>query len=199
MSIVPTTAGRTWAGPRTLLACASVVAAGCAGRRPPVAAPVVDPVVALWSTTLDSARAAIANGHGPHADTLLTTFRQRFAGRPESAEALYWRALARVDAPAPAGGVRPAVSDLDAYRATLTPAHRAEASALRRVFAQLDSARAVTIVVDRPAAASRAGLVSRDSLRALEDELQRVRTDAAATQTELDRVRRRLAAPSRRP
>ncbi|HEY0779575.1 MAG TPA: hypothetical protein VGD56_16525 [Gemmatirosa sp.] len=181
------------------LAVASIAVVACAARRPHRPEPVVDPVAQVWATTLDSARVAMADGRGPRADTILTAFRTEYAGRPQSAEALYWRALARLDLPAPPGGVRLAVTDLDAYRATLAPAHLTEAVVLRRMLTQLDSARAITIVVDRPATTSRAGLVPRDTLRAREEELQRTRADLSAAQAELDRVRRRLAAPSRRP
>ncbi len=164
----------------------------------------VDLVAAAWDVTLDSARAAITSRRPAHADSVLSAFRDRYAGMPQSAEALYWRALARLDLPAVIPvGVQAALADLDAYRATAAPAHLAEATVLRRALTQLDSARmtAATAVTsaERPQPNVRATLLLRDTLRVREEELQRARADAAAAQAELDRVRRRLAVPGRRP
>lgn len=180
-----------------------LLAAACGvGRRLRMAPAPPDPVETAWRATLDSARAAIVAGRYAAADGALTTFHDRYPDTPAGADALYWRAVARSDAPEPAGGARIAISDLDAYRATGATAHLPEAVALRRALVRLDSARAtvaVPVATERPAAPVRTGLVSRDSLRARDEELERVRTEAAATQAELDRLRRRLAAPGRRP
>lgn len=163
----------------------------------------VDPVAAAWGVTLDSARVAITRGRPAHADSVLSAFRDRYTGMPQSAEALYWRALARLDLPAMTAGVKAAIADLDAYRATAAPAHLAEATVLRRALTQLDSARVATAAVptsaERPQPNGRITLLLRDTLRVRDEELQRARADAAAAQAELDRVRRRLAAPGRRP
>ncbi|GJG87667.1 hypothetical protein tb265_28480 [Gemmatimonadetes bacterium T265] len=180
---------------------AVVVAAAtqaCAARaRPPAPAPV-DPVTSSWTATLDGARAALAAGRAARADTLLSAFRERYRGLPQSDEALYWRALVRLDAPAPSGGMRPALADLDAYLASTAPDHRAEVNVLRRLVMELDSAQSAPPVVERVPAPARITGVPRDTLRARDEELQRARADAAAVRAELDRVRRRLAAPGRR-
>ena len=189
---------------RRTAACtlALVALAACTARRAAHPEPVPDPAALAWAVTLDSVRAQLASGRASRADTLLTTFRERFVGAAASEDALFWRALARSDVTATPGGVRPAIADLDAYRATPAPAHLAEAVVLRRTLMALDSARNAPVLADRPAVATvaaRAGYVPRDSLRVRDEELQRARADAAAAQTELDRIRRRLAAPGRRP
>lgn len=184
-----------------LLATGGASACGLSARLHPKP-PTPDPATVAWAEARDSARAAIAAGRYAQADTVLTAFRAQYANAPGAADALYWRALARFGAGDPAAGVRPAVADLDAYRATAAPEHQAEAITLRRALVRLDSARtatAVSVVVERPAVAARAGLVPRDSLRARDEELARVKAEALATQLELDRLRRRLAAPGRRP
>ncbi len=163
----------------------------------------VDPAASAWAATLTDARAALADGRPARADTVLAAFHDRFASSPQAVETLYWRAVARVDLAAPNVPLRPVVADLDAYRAAPGAEHRAEAGALRRALALLDSARTAAAAVpppDRTASArANAGMVPRDSLRALDDELQRARVEAAAARAELDRIRRRLAAPVRRP
>lgn len=188
---------RTAAWMLAVIACIA-----CNVRGAPHPEPVPDPVTSAWAVTLDSVRAQLAAGRASRADSLLTAFRDRYVGGPANAEALFWRALARSDLAVAPGSVRPAIADLDAYRATLAPAHLAEAVVLRRTLIALDSARATPVLVDRaavPTVVTRAGYVPRDSLRVRDEELQRARADAAAAQAELDRVRRRLAAPGRRP
>jgi hypothetical protein len=94
---------------------------------------------------------------------------------------------------------------LDAYRSTDPPrAHAFEAALVRALVAQQDSLRAALAPERAPvpvsaAPAARPALVPRDSLRVRDEEILRLRTEAAAAQAELARVRRRLAAPTGRP
>lgn len=190
-----------------LLVGVTAVPDACVGplRRtsPPQESPV-DPTIAAWASTLDTARAALTDARPARADSVLSAFRVAHAGSAQAAEALYWRALARADVPEPVGGSRAAVADLDAYRTSPAPQHAAEAAVLRRALVLLDSARtaaATTVAAEKAVVSVKSGmvLVSRDTLRAHDEELQKTRADAAALQAELDRVRRRLAAPGRRP
>ncbi len=179
------------------------VSDACMRRKPEPVAPAAtpDPVALAWTTTYDDARVAIAASRYVHAESVLTIFRERYVAAPQSADALYWRAIARVGLVTTSGGVRSVLADLDSYRASGASDHLAEVTAIGRGLAQLDSARAVPVVVGERSAitASRMVLISRDSLRARDDDLARYRADATAARAELDRIRRRLAAPGRRP
>lgn len=187
---------------RGVVLASALTLAGCVQRPAPAApavVPVPDPVQEHWASTLREVRAALAEGRGQRADSMLTAFRAQYGAAAQSAEALYWRALARLDNAEPGVASRAALADLDAYRASTAAEHRVEALTLRRTLAQLDSLRALQVVPDRQQPVTHPALVSRDSLRVRDEELLRVRADAAALQAELDRVRRRLAAPGRRP
>jgi hypothetical protein len=161
-----------------------------------------------WPAAFHAVRTALAARAYQTAESTLAAFARRHAGSSEAAEASYWWAVVRLDPANRAADRSPAPPLLDAYQATDPPrAHAYEATVLRAVVAQYDSLRAA-IATERAVAppssvaapASRVLLVPRDSLRAREEELVRARAEAAAARAELDRVRRRLAAPrTRRP
>lgn len=188
---------------RTAVVASALGLALSVGCRTPATVPVVpvvDHVATAWTAAYDDARVSIASGRFAHADSVLTAFRDRYVGMPQSADALYWRAIARTGLVTTAGGARAVLADLEAYRATGTPDHLAEVTALGRGLAQLDSARTAPVApTDRVTVSPRAALVSRDTLRARDEELARARAEVLAMRVELDRVRRRLAAPGRPP
>jgi hypothetical protein len=149
----------------------------------------------------DSVWAAALRGAHARADSVLERFRAQFAGTPAAAEALYARALLRVDPANATANPRDAVAALDAYarEGELLP-RTYELTMIRRLLAQRDSLRGA-LTTQRGAAAL---LVPRDSIRAREQaeqalqlELERLRAELERTQAELARVRRRLAPPRR--
>lgn len=193
----------------TLACCTLTLAAlaACAwvppNRRPP---PVRPPADSAWAATLADVRAAFGVRDLARADRALAAFAARFPNSSAAAEAGYWRALVRLDPTNRAADRDAAVSALDAYRSTDPPReHTYEAGVLRAMMAQLDSLR-LELVLERTAAAAaassaaaaRSTLVPRDSLRVRDEELARLRAEAAAALAELDRVRRRLTTPAGR-
>lgn len=197
-------------------ATCAAVAAGAAGCRPATGAPntarATPPVAdaaSAWTTTAVGARTALTFRQHARADSVLAAYVGRYPESPGAAEAVYWRALARLDPDNPAADAARAVTGLEAYRATDPPReHFYEASVLRALVRQTDSLRAA-LASERSAAAAataaaaagataRAALVPRDTLRARDEELARVRADAADARAELERVRRRLTAPATR-
>jgi len=188
-------------------ALALVGLAACAGlppirQRPPTRS-VVD---SAWAATFADARAAFGAREFARADRTLAAFAARFPNSSAAAEAAYWRALVHLEPANRAADRATAAAALDAYRSTDPPRpHMLEAGVLRAMMAQMDSLR-LELVLERTAAAAAAGaatvarsaLVPRDSLRVRDEELARVRAEAAAAQAELDRVRRRLTTPAGR-
>jgi hypothetical protein len=142
-----------------------------------------------WPVVRDSAQRASAAGRFDAADLALADFARRYASAAEGREALYWRALMRLD-PAHPSGPASAVPAFDAYLASggVLP-HREEALALRRLAARLDALGAIR---DRSAATG-ASLERADASR--EEELKKVRQELKATQEELERIKRRLSTP----
>ena len=184
--------------PRRLAAVVlALTLAGCRGAAaPPVAAaPTPEPSNA-WPAALADVQELVANGRHAEADTALGGFSTRYFGTPQSTEALYWRALVRLD-PANAGATpRDALAALDAYLAggAALP-HYQEALVLRRTASLLDGARRVPSLAG-PDTASVAVPVTPDRLRATQDTVRALREELARTQAELERIRRRLRPPT---
>ena len=187
------------------LAAALVLALSLLACRtpPPRAEPAVEPLDVRaereLEPVLDSARAAAARGAHARADTALERFCARFAGTPAAAEAVYWRALLRLDPDNAAVATGDAVRALDAYNGIGgAPPRTYETAIFRRLLAQLDSLRATVAAQRREAALQ----VPRDSLRsreqALQLEIDQLRAELERVTAELARVRRRLAPPGRR-
>jgi hypothetical protein len=122
------------------------------------------------------------------ADRALSEFAQRFPGTPEAAEVPYWRALLRLD-PNSSAAIRESMTMLDAYLASApTGAHRYEAGLFRRLGLAIEQRNAAIAAIP-PAPAVR------PEDKAHEEELQRLRDELAAANTELARIRRRVARP----
>lgn len=185
-------------------AVALVLAAACfPARTPPRPAPPDAPAERAWATALAAGRGALAERAFARADSVFSAVGQAFPGSGVAAEAAYWRALGQADPQNTAGDTAAAALALDAYRATDPPrAHFVEAGVLRALLARTDSLR-LTLGYERSAAAAaaagaaaaRATMVPRDSLRARDEALDRMRAELAYARAELERVRRRLAAP----
>ena len=119
------------------------------------------------------------------ADRVLTDFAQRFPESPEAAEVPYWRAVYKLDPANKDASTKDAIAGLDRYLAA-SPAgtHRGEATTLRRIAVQLQS-------LDRALSAQKP-----DETAATRDEdVKKLRDELQATKDELERIKRRLAAP----
>lgn len=191
------------------VALVTLAAAGCASpppivSLPPRPAPTTDAAHAEWPREFAIAQAAALRLEFVAADSVLRAFSTRFPGTPQSSDAVFWRAVFRLDPAAAAGdstrdGIRDAVAAFDAYLAGGPAQPRfAEAASLRRIAGQVDSLRAqpsprapVPAVPPTPASADR------DSLRVRDEEITRLRQELQETRAELERIRRRLA--PRRP
>ena len=132
-----------------------------------------------WPRALSEAKAAVAVGRYDEADRQLASFGESFPGTTEAAESVLWRAIFRLDPSNPKSSPREAGEMLDAYLASSGSAHVVDARVLRRAATQLEKA----------AAAAEARRKERD------EELQRTRDELAKTVAELERIKRRLAAP----
>jgi hypothetical protein len=161
---------------------ASTAALGCAVpslRRatPSDAATTAAANAASWAATLIAAHRDVERGRHADADRLLREFAERAPASPEAVEAMYWRAVIMLDPPSRVGTTREAVSLLEKYLASDAPlTHRTEAAVLQRLASSM-----ATSPATRPGA-------SDAEVKALKDELEE-------TKAELERIRKRLAAP----
>jgi hypothetical protein len=177
----------------TAATVACCLAAACGGGH---AAPLPAPTRS-FPLALAEAQVAAADGRYADAERVLGTFGRTFGGTREAAEALYWRALFRLDPANRDASAREAITLFDAYlRSPTAIEHRADAATLRRLAAQretmgreLEIARAEAA---RPVVSPPPAPVVRDTV-----EIQKLRDSLARTNAELDRIKRRIG--GRRP
>src|ERR1044071_3030556 len=68
-----------------------------------------------WPATLSAGAAGVSEGRFALADSLLARFAADYPGTTEALEAMYWRALNRLDPSNPQGSVPEAIKGLDVY------------------------------------------------------------------------------------
>ena len=153
---------------------------------------LADPIPAgrtEWTPVLLQASQEAGAGRYTGADKLLADFAVRYPASAEATEAMYWRALYRLDPSNAAGSSKDAAVLLDGYIASGANAHRTEVLTLRRVAAALEA---------RPTAAAPAKVeVLKPDDKARDEEIQRLKDELTKANAELDRIKRRLALPSK--
>ena len=117
------------------------------------------------------------------ADKTLAEFASAHPDTPQAIESGYWRAVYKLDPANKDANTREAITALDHYLAAPNGTHRGEASTLRRLAGQLLSLdRALSQKPDEQPATR-------------EEEVKKLRDELQATKDELERIKRRLAAP----
>jgi outer membrane protein assembly factor BamD (BamD/ComL family) len=142
-----------------------------------------------WSAWLLQASQEATAGNYSVAERLLTDYGVRYPATPEAAEAMYWRALYKLDPSNAATAPKDAAVLLDGYLASGTTTHRAEAQTLRRVASALEAARSTAST-----GVAKTEVVKVDD-KAQTEELARLRDELARANAELERIKRRLAQP----
>jgi hypothetical protein len=158
--------------------------------------PLVPEPTRAIALVLAEAQLAAAGGRYAEADQALVAFDSAFAGTPEALETVYWRALFKLDPANKDASTAEAVGLLDSYLGTgEAQPHRTEVAALRRLVAQrealardLDAARLAAVKL-----AAQPVVIAPP--RVDEEEVNRLRDSLARSNAELDRIKRRLAAP----
>ncbi|MDQ2665945.1 MAG: hypothetical protein M3Z05_08040 [Gemmatimonadota bacterium] len=173
---------------RSFAAALGLALSACATTTPRLAEP--SPTArADWTSWLLQASQEATAGNYAVADKLLTEYEARYPASPEAAEAMYWRALYKMDPSSPVAAPHDAAVLLDGYLASGITTHRTEAQTLRRVASSLDAqGRSVT-----PAPVKAEGVKVDDKAR--EEEMARLREELSRANAELERIKRRLAQP----
>src|SRR5690606_36413322 len=136
----------------------TVAAASCTSSRatpPPLPAPLDPPALqAKWAATLSDVKADVARARYAAADSAIASFLELHPGTPQSADALFWRAVLELDPANSAGSPRRALVAVDAYLAGGTSLPNFEvAQVLRRTASALESAQRPLPAPVRPVAA----------------------------------------------
>ena len=142
-----------------------------------------------WNAWQMEASKEASAGNYVVADRLLTEYGTLNPATPEAAEAMYWRALYKMDPSNSAGAPKDASVLLDGYLASGMTTHRAEAQTLRRVAAALETAKTSAIPVP-----TKTEIVKGDD-KARDEEIGRLRDELSRANAELERIKRRLAQP----
>jgi hypothetical protein len=165
--------------------------AGCAtlGARAGSDCPCL-PAGSTWHATLWQADALAASGRHIAADSLLAEFAARHAGTQPAREIQFWRTLYRLDAQNENGRRSEALAALDSYlQADTVWWYRNEARVLRRLAA---TPAATPAAPDDTAATLDLGAMTPEDK---DREIRQLREHVARLNDELERIRRRLAAP----
>jgi hypothetical protein len=153
---------------------------------------LADPIPAgrtEWTPLLLQAAQEAGAGRYGGADKLLGDFAVRYPASAEATEAMYWRALYKLDPANPAGGPKEAGALLDGYIASGADEHRTEVQSLRRVATALETRVATPAPV-------KVEVVKPDD-KARDEEIARLKDELSKATSELDRIKRRLARPTK--
>lgn len=137
-----------------------------------------------WPAAYLAAQSAADRGAYGEADRTLAEFAASHPGSAQALESGYWRAVYKLDPANKEASTKDAIAGLDRYLATPDGTHRGEATTLRRIAVQLQSLdRALSTPKVDEASATR------------DEEVKKLRDELQATKEELERIKRRLAAP----
>jgi len=125
------------------------------------------------------------------ADRLLTDFTSRYPASSEAAESMFWRAVFKLDPQNPNASTHDAGVLLDSYLANGLAPRRGEAGALRRVVSALEAKPTVV----QSATPAKAADATPD--KAKDDEIARLKDELAKANAELERIKKRLAQPTK--
>lgn len=178
---------------RTTLA-ALLVAAGCVTGRSLGGAARRD-----WGDTLAQAEAAANDHRYGDADRLLADFAARYPGSEGALESSYWRGVIALEPSNRDGSPQIAAAFFETYnRGGGQLPHRVEADILRDIAVRLQGAGAPTVAVAAPApGASATPAAGAADLKAKDTEIQRLKDELAKANDELERIKRRLTAPTK--
>lgn len=167
--------------------------AACTSSRsgvPELPAPLDPPALqAKWAATLSDLKADVASARYTAADSSISAFLEAHPGTPQSADALFWRAVLKLDPANGTGSAREALVAVDAYLAGGTALPNFElAQVLRRTASAIESAQRPLPEPVRPTVS-----VPDSSERARSaEEILRLKSDLEKVQTELDRIKKRI-------
>jgi hypothetical protein len=179
------------------LALVCIAFAGCVTTRGAAGTPAAVNARNDWPAVLAQASQEAQAGRYGVADRLLADFATKYAGTEPAAEAQFWRALYRVDPANQTASPKEAIAMLDSYLASpLSAPRRSEALVLRRVAAALD-ARPAVVTVTTPASggAGKSDSAAKADNSAKDDEIAKLKDELSKANAELERIKRRLAAP----
>jgi len=149
-----------------------------------------------WGTTLAKAEIAVSERRYADADRLLAEFANQNPTSDGAVESLYWRGLIELEPANHDGSPSTAAALFEAYNKAEGPLpHRIEADILRHLALHLESAAQPAVATAAPAAPPSTSAPA--DLKAKDTEIQRLKDELAKANDELERIKRRLTAPTK--
>ena len=177
---------------RTALA-ALFVTAGCVTGRSLIASSGRD-----WNDTLTQAQAAANDRRYADADRILADFAARYPGSEGAVESSYWRGVIALEPSNRDGSPQIAAAFFETYgRGGGKLPHRVEADILRDIAVRLQAGPSTVAVASPAPGASAAPATGAADLKAKDTEIQRLKDELAKANDELERIKRRLTAPTK--
>ncbi len=155
------------------------------------AAPLPDPRNE-WEAALAQAEREVLAARFGVADRVLADFAEHHPNTNEGFEAIFWRALYKLDPTNATAAPHDAAALLDTYlAASLTVPHRAAATTLRRVAGSLERPAPAPAVASTPNSST----PSTGTDKSKDEEVARLKDELAKANAELERIKRRVATP----
>ena len=173
---------------------ALLVTGGCVTGRSLIASTGRD-----WDDTLTQAQALASDHRYADADRLLADFAARNPGSEGARESAYWRGVIALEPSNRDASPQIAAALFETYsRAGGHLSHGMEAGILHDIAVRLQAAGAPAVAVASPASGASAAAPSGASdLKAKDTEIQRLKDELAKANDELERIKRRLTAPTK--
>ncbi|HEY2852415.1 MAG TPA: hypothetical protein VGJ18_06180 [Gemmatimonadaceae bacterium] len=149
-----------------------------------------------WGTTLAKAEIAVSERRYADADRLLAEFANQNPASDGAVESLYWRGLIELEPANHDGAPSTAAALFEAYNKAEGPLpHRIEADILRHLALHLESSAQPAVATAAPAATPSTSAPA--DIKAKDTEIQRLKDELAKANDELERIKRRLTAPTK--
>jgi len=179
---------------RSLIVLVSAVGQACATGRVAPGNGAAD-----WTKALAQAEAAASERRYADADRILADFATRNPRTAGAVESEYWRGLIALEPANQDGSPQVAIAFFEAYGKAPGPLpHRLEADILRHIAIKLQSFSPSAIASATPTTTSGAApAASAADLKAKDTEIQRLKDELAKANDELERIKRRLTAPTK--
>jgi hypothetical protein len=151
-----------------------------------------------WGQTLAQAEAAASERRYADADRLLADFANRYPGTEGAVESAYWRGVLSLEPGNRDGSPQVAAALFETYGQAGGPLpHRLEADIFRHLALRLQNAPTATVASGTAPSTTSPSSVSSSDLKARDTEIQRLKDELAKANDELERIKRRLTAPTK--
>jgi hypothetical protein len=158
------------------------------------------PTAPDWPQTLAQAEAAASERRYADADRLLANFATLHPGTEGAVESAYWRGVLALEPANQDGSPQVAIAFLESYgKSSGALPHRLEADVFRHVAQKLQllSQQQATVASATTSGTTSAAAPTPPDVKAKDAEIQRLKEELAKANDELERIKRRLTAPTK--